>query len=322
MSSAMKALVSSAGSVQVVDRDLPSGDGELLTVTSSGICGSDLHMVAAGLSGVILGHEFGGRLPDGRLAAIRPTGDCGSCPSCLAGHPNTCRRALADLHGTAIEGGIAEFVRVETSRVVPMPAGSDPASVALVEPLAVAVHGVDRAGIQPGMSALIVGAGSIGLLTVAVLVARGVEVDLVARHPHQAAAGEALGARVVTGPRTDYDLAFDAVCSQQSFDSCVSATRPRGTIVEFGLAWGPVSITNTLLLKEISLVPTMFYAHDAHTPHSHGTDDFAAAADLLASTPAIAQALVTHRFAIADSAEAFRVAGDRSSGAIKVHIHP
>lgn len=318
----MKAVVSSAGSVQVVDRDIPSGNGLLVAVTSSGICGSDLHLVAAGLHGVVLGHEFGGTLPDGRLVAVRPTGECRTCPSCIGGHPNTCRRALTDLYGSAVDGGLAEFALVDGSRVVSMPDGADPASVALVEPLAVAVHGVDRAAVAEGMTALVVGAGSIGLLTLAVLVSRGITVDIVARHAHQVTAAEALGAAIVRSPRSDYDVSFDAVCTQESLDACVAATRPRGTIVEYGMAWAPVSLTNPMLLKEISLVPTMFYAHDSHAHHSHGSDDFATAVDLLVATPAIADALVTHRFALADAAEAFRVASDRSSGAIKVHLRP
>ena len=56
----MRAVTSSQGSVFVGDHDEPAGTGELITVTSAGICGSDLHLIASGLSGVILGHEFGG----------------------------------------------------------------------------------------------------------------------------------------------------------------------------------------------------------------------------------------------------------------------
>lgn len=318
----MRAVVSSGGHVSVVEREKPQGDGILLTVTSAGICGSDLHLVAAGLSGVILGHEFGGYTPDGALVAVRPTGECGACPSCRGGHPNTCRLAVSGLHGSAIDGGLTEQVLVDPSRLVPMPPGADASTVALVEPLAVAVHGVERSRIQRGQSALVVGAGSIGLLTVAVLVEHGVPVDIVARHTHQAAAAESLGARVVTEAGTDYDVAFDAVCTQQSLDACTQAARPRGTIVEYGLAWSTVAITNTMLLKEVSLVPTMFYAHDAHTSHPHGVDDFARAAQLLTKAPHIASSLVTHRFPLAQATDAFHVASDRSLGAIKVHLDP
>lgn len=316
----MRAVTATQQRIEVVDKDIPTGDGVLLAVTTSGICGSDLHLVAAGLSGVTLGHEFGGRTPDGHLVAVRPTGHCGTCASCRAGHPNTCRLAVAALHGTSIDGGLAEFALIDHDRLVPMPDGVDEASVALVEPLAVAVHGVNRVAPESGAEALVVGAGTIGLLTAAVLVSRGVSVDIVARHPHQALAAEALGARVVgtsgskLGAERGYGTSFDAVSSQEALDTCVRHTRPRGSIVEFGLIWSPVGLTNSLLMKEITLVPTMFYSH------GHDHDDFADAAGLLARAPAIHSHLVTHRFPLEDAAEAFRTAADRASGALKVHL--
>lgn len=310
----MLAVSSSQGEIIVAERETPSGEGLLLNVHASGICGSDLHLVAAGLTGVTLGHEFGGRLSDGRLVAIRPTGACGDCPSCREGRPNICSLAVGDLHGSTLDGGLADFVLVQPDRVVEMPHGFPEDLVALVEPTAVAVHGVGRSAVEPGMSTLVVGAGSIGLLTVAVLVNRGIAVDIIARHPHQAAVAEALGARVVTTPQRRYEVCFDAVSTQQSLDSCISHTAPGGTIVEFGLIWAPVGLTNALLLKEISLVPTMFYCWGK----SH--NDFAAAAAILMAHPRIGEQLVTHRFPLSEAAAAFTVAADRASGAIKVNL--
>lgn len=310
----MRAVTSSRGEISVIDKDAPEGPGELVSVRRAGICGSDLHLVAAGLHGVVLGHEFAGTLDDGSLVAVRPTGECGSCTSCIGGHPNTCRMAAGVLHGTSIDGGLADFVRVEQSRLVALPANMTDSSAALVEPMAVAIHGMSRVDISPGMRVLVVGAGSIGLLTAAALVARGADVSIVARHPHQATVAEALGARVVTSPDNDHDVAFDAVSTQESLDACVTHTRPRGVIVEFGLIWRPVALTNTMLMKEITLVPTMFYSH------GHDHDDFSTAAALLHAHPHVAELLVTHSFPLEDAAEAFRVAADRSTGAIKVHL--
>jgi threonine dehydrogenase-like Zn-dependent dehydrogenase len=310
----MRAVTSSQGSVFVVDHDEPTGTGELITVTSAGICGSDLHLIASGLSGVILGHEFGGFTSDGTLVAVRPTGECGSCPQCTSGFPHTCQQAAASLHGTSINGGLAEFVRVEPSRLVPVPPGTDPATVGLVEPLAVVVHGINRVPLMSGMSALVVGSGSIGLLTAAVLTDRGVNVDIVCRHPHQFEAAQKLGVNAVSKPGTNYDVSFDAVCTQESLDICFNATRPRGDVVEFGMIWGSIQLQNEMMLKEISLVPSMFYSHN------HEQNDFDDAVDMLVRHPELTATLITHRYSLEESVRAFAVANNRQDGAIKVHI--
>ena len=310
----MLAVIATQGVISVVEKDTPDGSGELITVTSSGICGSDLHMIEAGLSGVVLGHEFGGLTSDGQLVAIRPTGECGTCVQCTSGFSHTCSLAGRSLHGMSRDGGLAEMVRVDTNQIFPMPSGVDSASVGLVEPLAVVIHGINRSGIQKGSRAVIIGAGSIGLLTAAVLVDRGVIVDIVTRHPHQALAAEKVGAHPVSEAGLNYDVSFDAVCSQQSFDACVQATRPCGTLLEFGMFWSPVTLNNTLMMKEITVIPSIFYGHN----HEH--HDFEEAIDILARLPHLLDAVVTHRFALTDAAEAFRVANDRKSGAIKVHL--
>jgi threonine dehydrogenase-like Zn-dependent dehydrogenase len=310
----MRAVISSQGSVFVTDHDEPTGTGELITVTSAGICGSDLHLVASGLSGVILGHEFGGFTKDGSLVAVRPTGECGTCQQCNSGFPHTCHQAAASLHGTSINGGLAEFVRVESSRLVSVPAGTDAATVGLVEPLAVVIHGINRVSLTKGMSALVVGSGSIGLLTAAVLADRGITVDIVCRHPHQFDAAAQLGVNAVTKAGSHYDVSFDAVCTQESIDTCFNATRPRGDVVEFGMVWGSIQLKNQMMLKEISLVPSIFYSHN------HEQNDFEDAVDMLVRHPELTTTLVTHRFSLEDSVRAFEVANDRQAGAIKVHI--
>lgn len=314
----MRAAVADNGSVRVVERDIPKGDGELIRITSSGICGSDLHLLAAGVSGVVMGHEFGGTTEDGRLVAVRPTGECGACTECGRGLGHLCRDAGRALLGISRDGGLADFARVDASRLIEMPAGTDPSHVGLVEPLAVVVHGVERVRPEAGSRALVVGAGSIGLLCGAALRDRGVEVDIAARHPHQRDAAERLGLTPTDAEGTTnssvYDSAFDAVCSQQSFDACVTGLRPRGILLEFGMFWTPVAMSNALLMKEVTLLPSIFYSHD------HANEDFRAAADLLARRPGIASALVTHQFGLDEAADAVRCADDRASGAIKVHI--
>ena len=310
----MRAVIAEDKKILVVERDEPTGEGELIRVTSSGICGSDLHMIENNLVRVVLGHEFGGYTSDGRLVAVRPTGACGACTHCSTHQSQLCADAMFNSHGISMDGGLAEFVRVESSRLFEIPKTTDPRSVGLVEPLAVVIHGINKISLPHDSRAVVVGAGSIGLLAAAVLRDRGINVDIGARHSHQFEAAEKLGVTPVETAGSNYDASFDAVCTQQSFDTCISATRPGGHLLEFGMFWTPVALTNPMLLKEITVVPSIFYGH---TQAHH---DFQEAVDVLARVPAIADAIVTHRFSLADAAEAFAVAADRKSGAIKVQL--
>lgn len=312
----MLAVTSRQGVIEVVERPMPEGPGELISVTSSGICGSDLHMVEMGVQGVVLGHEFGGYTTDGRLVAIRPTGRCGHCLSCSSNSSQTCPEAGSTLYGLAKDGGLAQFALVEPSRMYEVPTTIHPSLLALVEPLAVVVHGINRVQSNSGMRALVVGAGSIGLLTAAVLHDRGIEVEIVARHQHQKQAAEQLGVTAVEKPNLNYDITFDAVCTQSSFDLCVEAVRPAGQLLEFGMFWSPVQLNNNVMMKEVTIIPSIFYGHN----EQH--DDFVEAIDVLARRDEIATALVTHQFLLDEAVHAFAVAKNKKSGAIKVQFTP
>lgn len=313
----MRAVVADAGSVRLVEADAPPPGSLVLRTAEAGICGSDLHMVQHGMAPVTMGHEFGGYLPDGRLAAVRPTGECGTCDSCRRGFFSACPSGWGDAYGVSAHGGLADQVAVEEGRIFPMAPGARPQDAALVEPLAIAIHGLRRVRPEPGSRALVVGAGSIGLLTVAALRSWGVDADIVTRHPHQAAAAEALGGHVIDKPKSSqYLCAFDAVCNQQTLDLCVKGAMPGGSVLEFGMFWSPVQYSNQILFKEVSVVPAMGYSR------GDGFDDFAEATRLAGAMPLLADTLVTHTFELADAAEAFRVAADRASGAIKVHLVP
>ncbi len=165
---------------------------------------------------------------------------------------------------------------------------------------------------------LVIGGGSIGLATVAALRHGGVDVDLVARHPHQRAGGELLGAGARLGD--EYGAVVDAAGTQSSLDDAVARVRPGGTVVVVATYWEPVTIDAGLLTKEVRIVPSAMYGH---VGHDHGgASEFEAAAALLAARPEVVDALVHHRFGLDDAPEAFRVAGDRAAGAIKVLLEP
>jgi 2-desacetyl-2-hydroxyethyl bacteriochlorophyllide A dehydrogenase len=305
--------VSGPGTVEVREVEPAAGDGVLVKVLSAGICGSDLHLAAMGLPAVTVGHEIAG-LVDGTAVAIEPLAACGECDGCRAGHEQRCREALQRLYGVALDGGMADEIVVAPRCVVALPEAIEPTDASLIEPLAIAVHGLNRVGVRPGERVLVVGGGSIGLNALAVAQHRGVAADLAARHGHQLTAGEALGAG--TTPRDEYDVVVDAAGTQSSIEEAIRRLRPGGRLLLLGSWWSPVRLGADLAVKEITLFPSSLYGHD------HGSREFVEAVEVLADTPDIAATLITHRFALDDAAEAFRVAHDRAAGAIKVVLHP
>ena len=143
----------------------------------------------------------------------------------------------------------------------------------------------------------------------------GEEVVLEARHPHQKEAGERLGARVHTDGL--YDVVVEAAGTLASLARCAELVAPGGTIVVLGVHFGPVQLDwMPLFHREARLIPSLGYcAHD-------GGREMEDAAAMLADDPDIARTVITHRFPIEDATEAFRVASDKTQGAIRVVIEP
>jgi threonine dehydrogenase-like Zn-dependent dehydrogenase len=308
----MRGVRSTADGPAVVEVDEPSGDGLLMDVRSSSICGTDLGFLAMGPLPFTFGHEFAG-LVGGVPYAVEPTLRCGACPECLAGHTQRCVGEHGNL-GIFIDGGLADRVRVPQENLVALPAGLDVADACLVEPAAVAWHGVVRAAIQPGERVVVLGGGSIGLLAVAAARHLGHAVDLEARHPHQVAAAERLGAGRPSG---QYDVVIEAAGSESGLARCAELARPGGRVVLLGVYHGLAPVPGAMtLVKELTWVGAMAYEEHG------GTREVDEVASMLAATPEIAATVITHRFPLDDAPEAFRVAADRKAGAIKVVLEP
>ena len=310
----MRAVRNTEDGIRVIEAEPRPGDGVRVSVAASGICGSDLHLIGFGPSTVTLGHEFCGRLDDGTPVAVVPVVACGRCDRCLAGQEQQCGAALGGLYGISLDGGLADEVWVQPGCVKPLPADLALENACLSEPLAVVVHGLNRAGVVPGMRVAVIGGGAIGLCAVAAARARGADVDLVARHDRRIEAGERLGAGPATG--SDYDVILEAAGTQGSLDQAVDLVRPGGVVCILANYWESVMIGMGPMIKEVTLVPSFTYGHH------QGVSEFEDAIGVLGAVPALPDVVITHRFALDDATEAFRVAGDRTTGAIKVVLHP
>ncbi len=315
------------------------GPGQVVVrVRNCGICGSDLHYWHGGFPVPVVcpGHEISGEVADvgagvGRLkagdrVAVEPLISCGHCTACRIGEYQLCRDYK--ILGTHADGGFAEYLLMPESALFVLPPSLDWATAALTEPLAVGVHAVRLANIRLGDRVLVLGAGTIGLLAALAAVEAGAaEVLITARHPHQRAAAERLGARVFGEGRDELsayafenpiDVSIETVGGEaDTLNQALFSTRAGGTVAMLGVFTGSPHIsTLVLMLKEIRLVGSMMYGR------SGARADFDVAVELLRKRADDVAALITHRLPLAEIQQAYRVAADKAQRSIKVTIAP
>lgn len=214
--------------VEIADvREPEPGPGQVkIAVGFNGICGTDLHEYYAGpifvptsphvLTGqqmpLVLGHEFSGTICDlgagvtgwsvGDRVAVEPLYRCGHCGPCSAGNYNICQSI--GFHGLMSDGGMAEFTVVPVDMLHSLPDGVSLELGALVEPMAVAFHAATLGDVGAGDTAMVFGAGPIGIGLWFALRGKGLEdVYVVEPSPTRRAAIEALGARTLDPTTAD-----------------------------------------------------------------------------------------------------------------------
>jgi 2-desacetyl-2-hydroxyethyl bacteriochlorophyllide A dehydrogenase len=312
----MRAVRGEQGAPVVVEVDAPPGfdDGEVLDMAVAGICASDLNYLRLGTDKV-LGHELAGRKADGTPVLVEGQFGCGSCHFCREGRNNLCRQSTKMALGIMRDGGMVEQFKVPKNKVLDVPRGLDLDHASLAEPAAVAWHGARLGGAAPGRTVVVVGGGSIGQLAAAAARSQGAdEVVMEARHPHQHEVRERLGVGEPAEGR-QYDVVIEAAGSSSALNRCVELAEPGGKIALLGVHSDGLDVPySTLLTKELTIVASMGYCGHA------GRREMLLAAEMLAARPEIGDSLITHRFPLEDAPEAFRVAGDRRSGAIKVVV--
>ncbi|HXT43609.1 MAG TPA: zinc-binding dehydrogenase [Pseudonocardiaceae bacterium] len=302
----------------------------------SGICGSDLGLLTGRSSPYlgpltsmpfVLGHEVVGQtvdelpgLPRGSRVVIDPVLRCAArglppCPACLAGHTGRCdgittgRLAAGLQTGFCADtgGGWSRRLLAHASQLHPVPDSLPDEIAVLVEPLACAVHTARRVPINPGASVLVIGAGTVGLLTLLALrkfTAAG-EVHVIAKHGHQAERARELGATQVIGTESTaralrrssgallvepelgdgyllggMDMAFECTGGSAGLNTALRSLRAGGTVVASGMPAGGVDLT-PLWYRELHLVGA--YASAIGEEPDRG--DFPAAIALATAAP-------------------------------------
>jgi L-iditol 2-dehydrogenase len=325
--------------IELKDVPVPSPDpGEvLLRVRACGVCGSDLHSYRGdvpALPSISPGHEFAGevaevgeavhRFASGDRVVVEPWRTCRKCTYCRTGSYQLCPKRV--FVGTFAPGGLSEYVAVPDYTLYTLPDGLDFELAALVEPLAVAVHGLHVVDLSFGERVVVLGSGSIGVM--AALAARALgaaEVISTYRYEHQAKAVLAAGAtRAVAedeaaalaneGP----DVVVETVGGRaDTLDQAVGLVRPGGRIALLGLFTGPAKVNAlTAMLNEVRTVGALTYCRPGRY------SDFEVALRIIREDPERARTIISHRFPLNEADEAFRTAADKSTESVKVQVHP
>jgi L-iditol 2-dehydrogenase len=209
-------------------------DEVLVRVEAATTCGTDVKMWRRGHPilppyPAPLGHETAGVREDtGERVLVGDSVACGACRPCTSGRPQICRSPRWVL------GGFAERIAAPVAALHTIPEALDPAGAAMAEPLAAAVHAVDRAparSIAPDAGVL--GGGPMGQMLAALLVGEGRTVTLADRHAERRAQAEVTGAMSAES-LSDHDVVFEAVGRPDAWRAAVAACAPGGCVVFVG----------------------------------------------------------------------------------------
>jgi 2-desacetyl-2-hydroxyethyl bacteriochlorophyllide A dehydrogenase len=322
-------VVSGDGTVGVERAGVPEpGPGEVLVAMSvAGICGSDVHAVQGRhpfvpppyhpgheVTGTVASGGPGTATPAGTRVGVNPVLYCGVCRRCRQGQVNLCRQMTVFGCGTPA-GGMADYFVVPERCVVALPDGMTALQAALAEPLSTPVHAVRLAGPDlTGQTVVILGAGTIGLLTLAVARQHGAAtIVMTNRSAGKREQALRLGADAAFDPREPEvigaiqaelggegaDVVFDCVAVQDTLDQALQLVIRGGTIMAVGVPEGLVTVPFPLLQdRQVRLQGSAVYL----------PDDYTEAIGLLAAGVVRPADFITAQYPLDEAATAFGAA--------------
>ncbi|KLU59077.1 sorbitol dehydrogenase [Peptococcaceae bacterium CEB3] len=298
-------------------------DEVLVSVHTCGICGSDMHAYHGKhpyvAFPIIMGHEFSGivvatgsqkydNLKEQRIV-VEPSIVCGDCYNCRHGRYNICQR-LAVL-GCQTSGAFAEYIKVPGTQVIVLPDSVSFAEAAMVEPLAVGVHAARRARLQSGDRVVVLGAGTIGLLTAASAAQLGAEVLIVDMFPAKLEVAKKLKiqhtinlaeqdlAATVTEVFGDEgpDVWFECVGIEKTIHGAITLARNGTKIIVVGVFGQTIQVDMGLVqTKELELLGSLMYTRG----------DFDTALDFIRTKNIDVSKLISAVYPVSKLSEAFK----------------
>lgn len=319
------------------------GPGEVqIEIEAVGVCGSDLHAFSEGAVGstpnvypMVLGHEPSGTIVQvgsgvtglavGDRGALEPALYCYHCEFCLTGHHNVCAniRFLSNPHHP---GFFRERVNLPASNFAPIPSGMSFAEAALAEPLAIALHSLSLASIRADEHVAVIGAGPIGLLTIAALRAsNAARIWAIEPLEHRRELALSVGAHIAVEPESaaqeilrdtggrGVDCAIDCAAGEHTTDQAVHMTRNAGRVALTGIHSTPfVSLDGSAMRrKELTIYNVRRSNHETHD-----------ALELLRLHPEWFSPVLTHTRQMDRIDEAFTIASQYLDGVGKMIVTP
>lgn len=326
--------------LSVIETDKPQADGTkvVMKITDCGICGSDIHIWDAGREGLILGHEFGaivvdpGALKDtlkegDRITAL-PGNPCGVCESCRNGFLNTCDHGFDAMTGITAPGAYCEYFAIRPDMVMKLPNNVSNEEGAMLEPTAVALHAVRKAGVKPGDKVFVAGAGIIGLLCAAwARIAGASYIALSETNGLRAekakdfgdiddvfdATDEKLVENLKEKSKGGFDHAFECAAVAPAVSTVIQAVKPRGRVLLLGINYAPVPVMTVFAVRKEAEIMGSF---------GYSLPDFQMSIDLMSRKIIQTERFIDYRVGLDGVQEAFERLSSGTSSDVKILIQP
>ena len=248
------------GILDIKEKPMPEiskDDWVLIKNEGCGVCGSDLHILAdppgfEATVGAVLGHEFLGRVVEvgsavteigvGDRVAVNPNMTCGNCRFCKAGLVNHCENWTT--LGLNIDGGFAPYTTAPESALHLVPEDLPFDTAVWIEPLSCVVNGTDKIAIQPAQTAVVIGAGPIGMLHAMMFKAAGAKVIVSDLSPLRLEMAEKIGMDVIVNAKTDnlHDVVMDSTNGMGAEVVADAVGSQFGTAVELAARGGQITL--------------------------------------------------------------------------------
>jgi len=319
------------------------GPGEIqVEVNAIGVCGSDIHAYSEGAVGstpneypMVLGHEPSGTIVKigpvvtglalGDRGALEPALYCYHCEFCLTGHHNVCAN-IRFLSNPGYAGFFRDRVNLPVSNFAPIPRNMSFEEATLAEPLAIALHSLHLASIRADEHIAVIGAGPIGLMTIAALRALNVgRIWAIEPLHHRRELAKSIGAHVAIEPDAavkeilrdtgmrGVDCAIDCAAGERTTDQALQLTRNAGRVALTGIHATPaVSLDgSTMRRKELAIYNVRRSNHETHD-----------ALELLRAHPEWFAPVLTHKRQMDRIDDAFTIASQYLDGVGKMIVTP